>query len=158
VRTPQRRPPAQSSLSGLRYLAPADYRRLHFVLQPDSPFRVARRYLPDTNVLQTTFTTSSGTVRVTDALTLYDDATLTPARELQRRIEAVCGSVPMRWRVEPRFGYGAHAPRLSRRAGVPVAAYGSLAIGVCSWGTGTPAIALRHRPFPAVSGPRVVTG
>jgi hypothetical protein len=51
-----------------------------FSLQPEQPFRVARRYLPETNVLVTIFVTGPGTVRVTDALTMSDDATLTPAR------------------------------------------------------------------------------
>lgn len=61
-------------------------------------------------MLETTFTTAGGTVRVTDALTLPDTSSLAPARELVRRIEGIAGSVPMRWSVQPRFGYGAHAP------------------------------------------------
>src|ERR687887_2730348 len=41
-----------------------------FDLQPTVPFESTRRYVPDTNVLETTFSTGSGVVRVTDALTL----------------------------------------------------------------------------------------
>lgn len=81
-----------------------------FFLQPEGPYTTSRRYLPGTNVLETTFTTAGGTVRVTDALTLPDTSSLAPARELVRRIEGLAGSVPMRWSVQPRFGYGAHAP------------------------------------------------
>jgi GH15 family glucan-1,4-alpha-glucosidase len=110
-----------------------------FLLQPEAPFRVTRRYLVGTNVLETTFETDSGTVRVTDAMTLSDDATLAPLRELQRRVEGVAGSVPMRWSVQPRFGYGAHVPQLSWRAGGPVAAHRSVAVAVHSWDAGTPA-------------------
>ena len=41
-----------------------------FVLEPESVSGTARRYLPGTNVLETTFTTAAGVVRVTDAMTL----------------------------------------------------------------------------------------
>ncbi|MGH9035406.1 MAG: trehalase-like domain-containing protein, partial [Acidimicrobiia bacterium] len=39
-------------------------------LAPEVPHRAHRRYLPGTNVLETTFTTNEGAVRVTEALTL----------------------------------------------------------------------------------------
>ena len=41
-----------------------------FELAPEIPYDVRRRYLAATNVLETTFVTERGTVRVTDALTL----------------------------------------------------------------------------------------
>lgn len=109
-----------------------------FPLQPDMPYTAARRYLPGTNVLETTFTTAGGTVRLTDALTLPDTASLAPGRELVRRIEGLAGSVPMRWSVQPCFGYGARAPRLTHRAGVPVATLGPDAVAVCAWNAGEP--------------------
>src|SRR4051812_20194426 len=40
-----------------------------WTLQPTEPFRVSRRYVEDSNVLETTFATDRGTVRVTDAIT-----------------------------------------------------------------------------------------
>src|ERR687883_1734644 len=58
----------------------------HFLLQPSIPFTAARRYLPGTNVLETTFTTDRGVVRVVDAMTLPDDY-LAPMRELARSVE-----------------------------------------------------------------------
>lgn len=93
--------------------------------------------LPGTNVVETTFTTDRGVVRVTDALTL-PDAGLTPVRELQRRVEGLSGNVPVRWGVVPGFGYGSRAPRISGRAGVPVASAGANALAVCTWEAGEP--------------------
>ncbi|WP_055713455.1 glycoside hydrolase family 15 protein [Streptomyces torulosus] len=109
-----------------------------FFLRPDVPYTASRRYLPGTNVLETTFTTADGTVRVTDALTLPDTASLAPGRELIRRIEGLAGTVPMRWSIQPRFGYGAHTPHVARRAGVPVATFGAEAVAVCAWHAGRP--------------------
>jgi GH15 family glucan-1,4-alpha-glucosidase len=106
-----------------------------FVLEPESVSNVARRYLPGTNVLETTFTTESGVISVTDAMTL-PTAGLSPYRELARRIEGLAGEVPVRWRVEPRFGYATADNRIERRAGVPIATAGRDAIAVCSYGAG----------------------
>ena len=40
----------------------------YFSLAPQDPFSASHRYLPGTNVVQTTFTTGTGSVLVTDAL------------------------------------------------------------------------------------------
>jgi GH15 family glucan-1,4-alpha-glucosidase len=106
-----------------------------FALRPASPARVERRYLPDTNVLETTFTTREGVVRVTDAMAL-PSPDLGPARELIRRVDCLAGRVTMHWRVTPAFGYGAVPPRLGRRGAVPVATAGPDALAVCSWDAG----------------------
>jgi GH15 family glucan-1,4-alpha-glucosidase len=110
-----------------------------FALLPEVPFEAARRYLPDTNVLETTFTTATGRARVTDAMLLPAPG-LAPQRELARRVEGLAGEVPMRWSVEPRFGYAAWETRVERRLGVPVAAAGSDAMAIRSWGAGSPEV------------------
>jgi GH15 family glucan-1,4-alpha-glucosidase len=108
-----------------------------FELTPGGPYQSERRYVPDTNVLETTFRTATGAVRVTDALVM-PGAGLAPGRELVRKVEALSGRVPMKWRVEPRFGYGAKRMRTGRRLGVPVATAGREALAVCSWAAGSP--------------------
>jgi GH15 family glucan-1,4-alpha-glucosidase len=106
-----------------------------FTLEPESVSQTVRRYLPGTNVLETTFTTAAGVVRVTDAMTLPTTG-LSPYRELVRRIVGLAGEVPVRWYVEPRFGYASAATRINRRAGIPIATAGRDAIAVCSFGAG----------------------
>ena len=105
-----------------------------FVLAPAVRFDVARRYLPDTNVLETTFTTDQGSVQLIDAMTLPTGG-LSPYRELVRRVVGVSGRVPMRWEVEPRFDYGGSS-RFTMRSGVPIAARGSDALAVLTWDAG----------------------
>jgi GH15 family glucan-1,4-alpha-glucosidase len=109
-----------------------------FELQPSIPFQSVRRYLPGTNVLETTFTTDRGVVRVVDAMTIPSHD-LAPMRELVRAIEGVSGVVPMRWRVAPRFDYGRSVPRGEWRHGVPVATWGAEAIAIANFDAGTPA-------------------
>src|SRR5262245_31042748 len=108
-----------------------------FELCPDTAFTSTRRYVPNTNVLETTFETDRGRVRVVDALTIPNGG-LAPMRELARSIEGLSGSVPMRWRFAPRFDYGRRQPRREWRESVPVASAGSEALAVPSWNAGTP--------------------
>jgi GH15 family glucan-1,4-alpha-glucosidase len=107
-----------------------------FFLAPSVGFAVSRHYLPGTNVLETTFTTATGVVRVRDAMSV-NSASLSPLRELQRRVDGVIGRVPMSWRVQPRFGYGVRRTELGWRDGVAVATSGADALAVCAFGAGT---------------------
>lgn len=109
-------------------------------LAPDAPHRAERRYLPGTNVLETIFTASEGTVRVTEALTLPGPG-LGPQRELARRIEGLSGTVRMGWSVEARFNYARGSTRIGWRSGAPVVAAGNQAIAVCTWEAGRPVVA-----------------
>ena len=84
-------------------------------LSPVDDFRSTRRYIPDTNVLETTFRTDRGVVRVTDAL-VSGVAGRLPWAELARRIEGVSGEVEMRWRVVPGSLLQTAAPWLEHTA------------------------------------------
>jgi len=107
-----------------------------FRLEPASPFEAERRYQPNSNVLETTFTTGEGRVRVTDALTLTDIKRISPMRELVRKVEALSGTVPLRWSLEPRFGYGRADTRIERRHGRWFAHAGTDALVLGLWDSG----------------------
>jgi len=83
-----------------------------FELRPvDADAHVIRRYLPDTNLLESTFTTATGTVRVLDSLNSGNAGAL-PWSELARRLDGISGSVAMRLAVTPGDGLGKWSPWL----------------------------------------------
>lgn len=78
-----------------------------------------RRYTEQTNVLETTFHTEEGTLRLTDAMPVaeheaYEDE-LWPEHEVLRRIECTEGAVEVEITCAPRPGYGRRDPRLEPR-------------------------------------------
>ena len=106
-----------------------------FRLLPASPFKVERRYLPGTNVLEATFTTDRGVVRTTDAMNLETGAPL-PWRELARRVEGVSGTVDMTWQIQPRFDYARRHGHIERWHDAALATAGDDAIGIFAWDAG----------------------
>jgi GH15 family glucan-1,4-alpha-glucosidase len=135
-----------------RYDSPAIFARLldpdggHWSIRPAGEFSTARRYLPGTLVIETTFTTPTGSVRLTDALAFAEgqrghDIGLGAPHELLRRVEGVEGSVEMVMELAPRPEYGLVKPlfrqtegggrtfggpnQVAVRTGVPVAVDGA---------------------------------
>lgn len=105
-----------------------------FALEPSVPYTVQRRYLHGTNVLETTFSTADGSVRVIDSVNQSADGPL-PWIELARDIQPVSGQVPMRWKITAgsRFGTGRPWARLSE---VPLLHAGDLLVALVSEHTG----------------------
>ena len=90
-----------------------------FSIRPSAPFTSTRRYIDATCVLETTFETHSGQIRILDLMPVLDDArALRPMREVLRIIESVAGEVDLTISVDPRPGYGKARPRL--RGGRPL--------------------------------------
>jgi GH15 family glucan-1,4-alpha-glucosidase len=83
-----------------------------FELHPTEPYETERRYVEDTNVLQTTWKTASGTVTVTDALVV--SAGIQRFSELVRKVECVRGRVELEWCARPRFGWDNQIPKVRR--------------------------------------------
>lgn len=71
---------------------------------------VSRRYLPETNVLETSLTTGGGTARILDCFTMREGGRQKPHRQLLRVVEGIRGTVAFDVLIEPRFDYGELRP------------------------------------------------
>jgi GH15 family glucan-1,4-alpha-glucosidase len=88
----------------------------HFAVRPTAEFRATRRYVGDTNVLETRFETSTGTVLVTDSLILPSARDeLRPRTELLRSVRGVEGAVEVAIEYEPRGDFGRARGRIENR-------------------------------------------
>ncbi|MEJ7781257.1 MAG: glycoside hydrolase family 15 protein [Solirubrobacteraceae bacterium] len=87
----------------------------HWSIRPSEPYAVERVYLEDTMVLQSTFSTTGGVVRLTDAMVLGPgrghEIGLRAPHALIRRVEGLVGRVPLEIDLQPRLEYGLVVPR-----------------------------------------------
>ncbi|WP_034271003.1 glycoside hydrolase family 15 protein [Actinospica robiniae] len=118
-----------------------------FTFAPDEPFETRQLYRPDTAVLDTEFRCASGTVRITDVMTLRAGADLSddvPAGrgELVRTALVLSGRVRLRYAIEPLGGAQARPLfsgvelRLPERPGMRLHLRGDRPLG--GVGTGEP--------------------
>lgn len=77
-----------------------------FAITPAEPFEAERRYLPDSNVLETIFTTASGRAKLTESINSGTAGRL-PWAELARRVDGLNGFVA--FNLEMRPGRRAHS-------------------------------------------------
>jgi GH15 family glucan-1,4-alpha-glucosidase len=94
----------------------------HWQIAPAGEYEVERRYLPGTLVLETTFTTATGSARLTDALVFEEgqrahDLGMRPPHELLRSIDGVEGSVDFEMELVPRPEYGLVHPLIRLQDG-----------------------------------------
>ena len=79
---------------------------------------MTRRYIGDSNVLETTFTTDTGVARLVDVMPVDTEEAkareLWPEHEVLRRVECLAGEVELEVLFEPRFDYGCTVPRIAR--------------------------------------------
>jgi GH15 family glucan-1,4-alpha-glucosidase len=87
-----------------------------FSISPVGRFRSERRYISDTNVLETRFLDAAGEVLLTDLMPVQSKEEsarlLLPERELLRIVECTRGEVQLQIRFEPRPDYGREPVRL----------------------------------------------
>src|SRR5215211_646773 len=103
------------------YDSPAVFARIldpnagHWSIAPVGPCTSERRYLPGTLVIETTFTTATGSVRLIDAMGFADgqrghDLGRDAPHEVLRLVEGLTGSVEMEMELAPRPEYGLVRP------------------------------------------------
>src|SRR5262245_21701822 len=111
-----------------RFDSPSIFGRLlddeagHWSIRPAGPFHETRQYLPQTMVLQTTFTTSDGSVICTDAMALGSGARGHHLGDgapslLIRQLRGVTGHMDLDVEYQPRTEYGLIWPLLSHVPG-----------------------------------------
>jgi len=98
-------------------------------LAPSGDYQVTRRYLDDTNVVETVYNTGTGAARVTAALNVGSAGRL-PWAELAQRIEVLAGFVDLSWSFTPGDRFGRANPWVSDRGGTPVASIEDQTLGV----------------------------
>lgn len=111
-----------------RFDSPAIFARLldaesggSWAIAPIDSSATGRRYIKDTNVLETRFRAKAGTAVLTDLMPVFSDEykhrTLVADHEILRQIECTEGEVSVSMRFEPRANYGAGEVRI-RDAGL----------------------------------------
>lgn len=84
----------------------------HFLIAPRALRSVRRRYLPGTNVLETTFECHGGVATLTDFMPIHAGGVLheqrhdNESRRIIRLLDCVSGSVDIELECAPRFDYG----------------------------------------------------
>jgi alpha,alpha-trehalase len=164
-----------------RFDAPAVFARIldaaggHWSLAPVGEYKSERRYADGSLVLETTFTTDAGVVRLRDALVFQEgqrghEMGLDAPHELVRSVEGVSGNVDLVMELAPRPEYGLVRPlfrqtenggrtfggpnQVAVRAGVPVSVVGSTMHASFSVAEGeTVGFALRWIPAEARQAP-----
>src|SRR4051794_19976831 len=89
-------------------------------IRPEGEWTSTQRYLPRTNILETTFRTAGGVAVLTDFMPVDEDGRPSgPHPEIHRQMRCTRGRVPMQMVFMPRFEYGARTTRLELlRAGL----------------------------------------
>lgn len=118
-----------------------------FQIQPRTPFKPRQAYMPNSNILQTTFQTETGTATITDFMPCYQASRhrLAQFHEIHRLVESTGGEPDMEVVFEPRLDYAraktsittskygvkvnGEAVRLVLSSSVPLSIHGDKAVG-----------------------------
>lgn len=73
---------------------------------PDGRSVCKRRYLPGSLILETTFSSSAGSVRISDCFTMREGGEHHPHRQILRIIDGIEGEMDLKIEIMPRFDFG----------------------------------------------------
>ena len=82
-----------------------------FRIAPVDKYEATRKYVPNTNVLETRFETADGVITLTDGLVVRVEEGH-PDHRIIRRVQCESGELEVKARFEPRFDYGLTQPRV----------------------------------------------
>ena len=103
----------------------------YWEIQPEGSFITRRRYLENSNVLETIFHCGAAAVRLIDFMPIREDGTNKPLRIL-RLIEGVQGGLRLRVRFKPSFDFARRTSQLSVESQTVIADCGSESVALCS--------------------------
>lgn len=91
----------------------------YFRIRPSGAFRTERRYLPETNVLETIFSCPGGSVALRDVMPVRSEddkrESLAPEYEVLRELEGLDGVVALEIQYAPRPDFAGRTPHLEER-------------------------------------------
>jgi GH15 family glucan-1,4-alpha-glucosidase len=93
----------------------------HSRIAPAEPYRSSRRYINETNVLETRFEIDGGAITVTDLFPIRersrtdDPGAVHPYHQLIRLVHCEAGEVEVRFEFAPRYDYGYTIPHVTFR-------------------------------------------
>lgn len=88
-------------------------------ISPLGPYRTTRSYIPNSNVLQTTFRMEAGEAVLTDLMSVASEQRkrehLLPDHEIIRQVECLSGQIRLEIKFNPRINYGLKAAKIRDR-------------------------------------------
>jgi GH15 family glucan-1,4-alpha-glucosidase len=108
-------------------------------LAPVADYEVSRRYVPESNVLETTFVTAAGSVRLLDLIPFGRNGNLAWS-ELVRRVDGLDGAVEMKWKVVTGNRFGRATPEVTVDRGNVIVIVGDESLAVRAFDVGEPQV------------------
>ena len=84
------------------------------IIYPELYYKVSRRYMNNSLILETTFTTASGKAKLIDCFTMREGGMHNPHNQLLRIVEGISGTLKFKVKIVPRFDYASIKPWIKK--------------------------------------------